>query len=101
MHEASLMNALMRRIETIAAAEGAEQVTVVRVRLGALAHMSPEHFREHWDVAARDGIAAHANLEIELSTDLTDPAAQDLTLLSLDVHDGPGDDPPGRPLPAR
>ena len=82
------MNALMRRIETIAAAEGAEHVTVVRVRLGALAHMSPEHFREHWDAAARGGIAEQAELEIELSGDLDDPAAQDLTLVSLDVEEG-------------
>ena len=101
MHEASLMNALMRRIEAIAEAEGADRVTVVRVRLGALAHMSPEHFREHWDVAARDGVAANAGLEIEVSADLTDPAAQDLTLLSLDVHDGPGGGPPGQAPPAR
>lgn len=87
MHEASLMRALTRRIDEVAAAEGAERVTVVRVRLGALAHMSPEHFREHWDVAARGSIAQDAELEIEVSDDLDDPAAQDLTLLSLDVED--------------
>jgi hydrogenase nickel incorporation protein HypA/HybF len=96
MHEASLMNALMRRIEAIAAAEGAASVTVVRVRLGALAHMSPDHFREHWDVAARGGIAERAELEVEVSADLGDPAAQDLTLLSLDVEERSEVDPSGR-----
>ncbi len=87
MHEASLMRALMRRIDEVAAAAGARRVTVVRVRLGALAHMSPEHFREHWDGAARGSIAQDAELEIEVSDDLDDPAAQDLTLLSLDVEE--------------
>lgn len=85
MHEASLMNALMRRIDEIAAAEGATRVTAVRVRLGALSHMSPEHFREHWEVSSRGSIAREAELEVEVSEDLDDPGAQDVTLLSLDV----------------
>ena len=81
------MIALMRRIEAVAAQERADRVTTVRVRLGGLSHMSPEHFREHWDVAARDSIAQDATLDIEVSGDLSDPAAQDITLLSLDVED--------------
>jgi hydrogenase nickel incorporation protein HypA/HybF len=85
MHEASLMNALMRRIEQVAAGEGATRVTAVRVRLGALSHMSPEHFREHWEVSSRDSIAREAELAIEVSADLEDPGAQDVTLLSVDV----------------
>jgi hydrogenase nickel incorporation protein HypA/HybF len=85
MHEASLMNALMRRIDEVAAAEGAARVTAVRVRLGALSHMSPEHLREHWEVSSRGSIAREAQLDVEVSEDLDDPAAQDVTLLSLDV----------------
>lgn len=85
MHEASLMTALMRRIDEIAAAESAKRVSVVRVRLGALSHISPEHFREHWEVSSRGSIARDAVLEIETSDDLADPGAQDVTLLSLDV----------------
>ena len=81
------MVALMRRIEAVAAQEGAGRVTAVRVRLGALSHMSPEHFREHWDVAARGSIAQDAVLDIEVCDDLSDPAAQDVTLLSLDVEE--------------
>lgn len=87
MHEASLMNALMRRIDEVAAAEGASRVTAVRVRLGTLSHMSPEHFREHWEVSSRGSIAREAALEIEVSDDLDDPGAQDVTLLSVDVPD--------------
>jgi len=87
MHEASLMIALMRRIEAVAAQEEAGRVTAVRVRLGALSHMSPEHFRKHWDVAAHGSIAQDAALAIEVSEDLSDPTAQDVTLLSLDVEE--------------
>ena len=87
MHEAGLMRALMRRVDEVAAAEGAGRVVAVRVRIGALAHMSPEHFLEHWAVAAAGTIAEHARLDIETSDDLTDPAAQDVTLLSLEVQD--------------
>ena len=47
MHEASLMVALMRNIDAVAAQEGADRVTAVRVRLGALSHMTPDHFRVH------------------------------------------------------
>lgn len=87
MHEASLMTALMRRVDQVAQDEGAGRVVGVRVRIGALAHMSPEHFREHWDVAAAGSVAQDAVLTIEISDDLADPAAQDVTLLSLEVED--------------
>lgn len=87
MHEASLMNALMRNIDAVAAQEGAERVTAVRVRLGALSHMTPDHFREHWDVSAAGSIAQDAELTMETSDDLTDPTAQDVTLLSVDVEE--------------
>lgn len=91
------MKALMRQIESVAGAEQADRVTVVRVRLGALAHMSPDHFREHWEVAARGGIAERAELEIDLSDDLEDPAAQNLSLLSLDVEEPAREDLPKGP----
>ena len=87
MHEGSLMRALMRRIDEVAAQAGATRVTAVRVRLGALANMSPEHFREHWEDAAAGSIAQDAVLTTELSTDPTDPNALDVTLVSIDVEE--------------
>ncbi len=87
MHEATFLRALLRRIDEIAAAEHATRVTAVTVRLGALSQMSPEHFREHWDVATAGSIAADAALTTVLSDDLTDPNALDVTLVSIDVED--------------
>ena len=75
MHEASLMRDLIAKIEQLAAAEGARRITGVCVWLGALSHMSPAHFREHFDVAVQATIAAGAALEIETSDDIADPNA--------------------------
>jgi hydrogenase nickel incorporation protein HypA/HybF len=86
MHEASLMRSLMRKIDSLAAAEGAERVTTVRVWLGALSHMSAGHFQEHFEQASKTTIADGASLEIEESTDIDDPNAQHLLLRSIEVE---------------
>lgn len=86
MHEASLLNALMRKIDDIADAGGAERVTGVSVWLGALSHMTPGHFREHFDQAAAGTRAEGAELDIEPSDDTSHPSAQDIVLKSIDVE---------------
>lgn len=86
MHEASLMRNLMRKIDSLAQAERASKVTTVRVWLGALSHMSPQHFREHFEHASVRTIAEGAALDIEASTDIHDPNAQDLLLRSIEVE---------------
>ncbi len=86
MHEASLMNDLMRKIAALAEAENAGRVTCVRVRLGALSHLSADHFREHFVDASRNTNVEGAELDIEESTDIKDPNAQELVLLSIDVE---------------
>ena len=52
MHERALTRDLLRKIEEVARAGGATRVTRVSVRLGALAHLTPEHFEaqffENW-----------------------------------------------------
>ena len=86
MHEASLMRSLMRKIDSLAEAEGASKVTTVRVWLGALSHMSAAHFQEHFDQASRATVAEGALLEIEESGDIDDPNAQGLLLRSIEVE---------------
>jgi hydrogenase nickel incorporation protein HypA/HybF len=86
MHEASLMADLIRKITTLADAQQAGKVTGVHLTLGALSHLSTEHLREHFRVAARGTVAEDAWLEIEARTDLTDPLAQDIRLDSIDVE---------------
>ena len=86
MHEASLMNSLMNKIKDLAEQEQARQVTTVRVWLGALSHMSAEHFQEHFDQSSKGTIAEGATLDIEVSTDISDPNAQELLLRSIEVE---------------
>jgi hydrogenase nickel incorporation protein HypA/HybF len=86
MHEKALMGDLMRTIESRAQAEGAVRVTRIRVRLGALSHFTPEHFREHFEDAARGTLADGAEVETDLSVDPTETEAQGVVLESIDVE---------------
>lgn len=87
MHEMSLIHDLMRKIETIARDQYAAKVVGVKVRLGALAHISADHFREHFEEESKGTIADGARLEVELLTDENDPQAQDIMLDSVEVED--------------
>jgi hydrogenase nickel incorporation protein HypA/HybF len=86
MHEASLMRGLMRKIEEVAAGEGATGVVGVEVWLGALSHMSAAHFVEHFAQASAGTLAAGAKLDVTVSDDTTDPNAQDILLVSVEVQ---------------
>ena len=86
MHEKALMDDLMRTIAAQAEAEGARCVTRIRVKLGALSHFTPAHFREHFEDAARGTLAEGADVEAELRTDPTEDNAQGVVLESIDVE---------------
>ncbi len=86
MHEMSLMRDLMRHIERLADRENAVAVTSIRLRLGALSHFSPAHFREHFDQVAPGTRAEGATLEISTSDDIHDPNAQGVLIESLEVE---------------
>ena len=85
MHEKALMEDLMAKILAVADAEGGARVTRIAVWLGALSHFTPEHFREHFDDAARGTLAEGARIEVTLDDDLTDPRAQGVVLESVVV----------------
>jgi len=86
VHEASLIRDLMQKIVKLAAAEGAARVVRVDVWLGALSHLSADHFREHFAQAAGGTIAEGASLDVLVSTDIDDPDAQALLLRSVEVE---------------
>ena len=86
MHEAGLMVSLMRRVREVAEAEGARRVTGISVWLGALSHMSAEHFAEHFEQAAGGTIAEGARLDVTVSDDLDDANAQEILLRSVEVE---------------
>ena len=86
MHEQSLMKDLMRKIYAVAEEQEADRIKCVRVRVGALAHMSADHFREHFDQASAGGPAEGAQVEVILGDDTADPHAQDVMLESIEVE---------------
>jgi hydrogenase nickel incorporation protein HypA/HybF len=86
MHEASLMNGLMNRIDELARTEKAKRITGVSVWLGAFSHMSAEHFTEHFEQAAAGTIAEGAALDIAVSDDTGHANAQDILLESVEVE---------------
>ncbi|MBM3822639.1 MAG: hydrogenase maturation nickel metallochaperone HypA [Verrucomicrobia bacterium] len=57
------------------------------MRLGALCHISPEHFREHFNEAAVGTVADGAELEILFNPNPNDAKAQDILLDSVDVEE--------------
>lgn len=85
MHEFSLMADLMRKIELVAHEQNAEKVIKIDVELGALSHMSPSHFEDHFRHASEGTIAEGAQLCVISLTDENDPHAQDIRLTSLEV----------------
>lgn len=87
MHEFSLINDLIRKITSIAHEQHASKVIGVTVKLGALSHISPDHFREHFVPASHGTIAEGAQLNIEFMTDITDPQSQDVLIQNIEVVD--------------
>jgi hydrogenase nickel incorporation protein HypA/HybF len=86
MHEFSLINDLMRKIDAIAREQSARRVVGVKVTLGALSHISADHFHDHFIAAANGTIAEGARLEVETLRDEYDPHAQDILLASVEVE---------------
>ena len=86
MHERALMRDVLARVEQLAVEEGAVRVTRIDVRLGALSHFTPEHFREHFEDAARGTLADGAEVAAVLKDDPTDPRAQGVVLLGVEVE---------------
>ena len=85
MHEFSLMADLLGKIEELALEQRASRVVGVKVKLGALAHISSDHFRDHFVEGVRGTKAEGALLEIEVSDDIDDLNAQDILLESIEV----------------
>ena len=87
MHETALVRDVVRRIEDLGHATGARRITGAKIWLGALSHLSAEHFREHYAFEAQGSMAAGAILTIEASSDLDHPDAQHVRLESVDLDE--------------
>jgi hydrogenase nickel incorporation protein HypA/HybF len=86
VHERALMRDVVARVLAVASAERATRVTAIGVRLGALSHFTPEHFREHFADAARETAAAGARVDAVLAADPADRHAADVLLERVEVE---------------
>lgn len=86
MHEQALMADVVRKVEAVAAGEGAGRVVRLQVRLGALSHFTPEHFREHFADVSRGTIAEGAEIDATIDDDVSSERAQDVILESVEVE---------------
>ena len=80
------MRDVMRRIEELARDEGATRVTRVDVRLGALSHFTPNHFRVHFEDASRGTVAEGALVVATVVGDARDTHASDVFVESVEVE---------------
>lgn len=87
MHEHSLIKNLITRVTDIAGDENADKLVSIKVKLGALSHISAEHFREHFENETQGTILEGVELEVEELSDLHDPLAQEIILESLEIED--------------
>jgi hydrogenase nickel incorporation protein HypA/HybF len=87
MHEQSLMADLMSKINNISQQQYPKNIVRIKVKLGALAHISSDHFKEHFVQAAKGTSVQNAQLDIEVLTDINDPHAQEILLDSVDVEE--------------
>ena len=86
MHERALMDDLMRKIESVAHENDGVRVTRITVKLGALSHFTPEHFREHFADASRGTLAEGAEVDAVLEDDVHAPNATGVVLESVEVE---------------
>lgn len=86
MHELTLFTDLMRKIDQFAREQGASRVVAVDVTLGALSHLSPEHFQEHFAQLSPGTVAQGAELRIRVAEDPGQQHAQEVVLNSLDLE---------------
>lgn len=85
MHELSLLKDLLHKMEQIAQDNKPLQLQSVTVVLGALSHISADHFREHFQDAVAGSELASVTLVVESDTDMHSPTAQDIVLKSADL----------------
>ncbi|OPX20032.1 MAG: hydrogenase nickel incorporation protein HypA [Desulfobacca sp. 4484_104] len=86
MHELTLINDLLNKIEALARAQQSPKIVSLTLQLGPLAHISPEHLRHHFYQAAAGTVAEGARLDITLLGDITHPQAQDIILTTLEFE---------------
>lgn len=85
MHEMSLMKDIVAKLDELSEQYKDREIKAISIKLGALSHISPEHFREHFDHACMDKPYKAADLKIEACSDESDPLAQEIVLENIEI----------------
>ena len=85
MHEQSLIEAVLAAAGT-GRRGGGRRAGLRPSLVRALSHFTPDHFREHFERAAAGTVAEGAEVEVELSEDVTHPDASGVKLESVEVE---------------
>lgn len=86
MHEMSLFKDLMEKIEAVSQENGGKKIVKIRVLLGALSHLSKDHFRHHFDTFVKGTAAEGSQVDIALDKDKNAPHAQGVVLESVELE---------------
>src|SRR5208282_3088100 len=90
MHEEAMLHDVVRKATEVARREGATRVTRVRLWVGARSHLGGPELKDRWAHAVTGTALSGAEVEIETSSDRSDPNAENVILRSLDVDPGEG-----------
>lgn len=85
MHEYSLISGLLAQLRTLMETYPDHPLDTVHVRIGALAQISTEHFREHFYHAVEGTDLEHVRLDVTMDHDPDNVNAQDIILESIEL----------------
>jgi hydrogenase nickel incorporation protein HypA/HybF len=86
MHELSLINNLLTKIDSVVKENGGKRAVSVEVWLGALSHLSRDRFAEYFQQFSKGTVAEAAWLDIDVSEDTDDPKAQQVLLRNVEIE---------------
>ncbi len=86
MHEIHLLKDLINKLERIAEENDANRVTKIKLRCGALSHISPEYLRYHFmNMTKGRELFNDTHIEIEVMEEIDDHA-YDILLESVSLE---------------
>ena len=86
MHESRLVREILTEVESAVARSGGTSASALRIAIGPFAGIEPESFRRHFEVAAAGGIAAGADLHLDIDDAAEGPSAVGIMLRSVVVE---------------
>jgi Zn finger protein HypA/HybF involved in hydrogenase expression len=87
VHELTAIAGLVRQANAAASEHGARRLVGVTVQVGALSHLSATTLERLFPDVTRGTALEGAWLRIETCSDIADPDAAELMLVSVDVED--------------